>query len=78
MPRLYESITLKAADDKNLEDLKSTIKKFPFTRMVDTKHITIKSPFRMNLRARCLHHERPLLSFPDESDDDDQVSGQSD
>jgi uncharacterized protein with HEPN domain len=78
MPQLYELITLNAADDKNLEDLKSTIEKVPFKHMEDTRHIIIKSPFRVNLRARCLHHERPLPGLPDESDDDDEVSGRSD
>jgi hypothetical protein len=68
-PRLYESLTLKAADSRGLEDLQNSVENLPWKRVGYTKDIRIKSPFRRNLRRRCLHHRSQLAEGDYDSDD---------
>jgi hypothetical protein len=69
-PRLYESLTLKAADFRKLEDLQHSIDYLPWKHLGYTKDIRIKSPFRTNLRRRCLHHSLQIADAGAEKGDD--------
>jgi hypothetical protein len=68
-PRLYESLTLKVADSRKLEDLQHSVDHLPLAHLRYTKDIRIEAPFHTNLRRRCLHHSSQTAAAGEEGDD---------
>lgn len=78
LPRLYESITLSAADYKELRDLRHSVERLPLKKLGFTRDIWVKSPLHTNLRRRCLHHRSGMVGTTEEDSGDDDDGGSGD